>query len=385
MASGNFPDAQSSDLCLAHPLPGELTEISKHTAVEWQDALSTPAFLEEFQYMTTAPLARDGGMTNWILVDERLAPGKRQILSSCETFRKRALKSDNCGNVIEVIVYGIASVFCLPQFRGHGYPKRMMRELASKFQVWQAENYRCIGSVLYSDIGKDYYAKLGWQPDIYNTHLEMKPIPTQISPSVRSVLVTDIPALCEIDETQIRSEMAIPTIDPPSRVSIIPDVDHIGWHHAKEDFACNHIFGKSPESKGAIAGSYGSRVWAIWTRRYYDDPDASTTNNVLYILRLVFEGGIQDRSNPDTYEQQSKYLKHVIQAAQNEAFAWKLATIRLWNPAPAVQDLLKSLSVMYDVTEREHESIASGMWYDDKSGISDVAPLWLNNEHFAWC
>lgn len=36
------------------------------------------------------------------------------------------------------------------------------------------------------------------------------------------------------------------------------------------------------------------------------------------------------------------------------------------------------------VVEREEDSIASGLWYDE-SGEVGTAPLWINNERYAWC
>lgn len=40
-----------------------------------------------------------------------------------------------------------------------------MKELAKALRGWQSEYGKSLGSVLYSDIGKEYYAKLGWPPN----------------------------------------------------------------------------------------------------------------------------------------------------------------------------------------------------------------------------
>jgi GNAT superfamily N-acetyltransferase len=171
--------AQSPDLQLAHPTAGECLSIWNLTSSEWRDALSLPLYLEESAYLTSIPLARDGGMTIWILVDKNLPPDQRPILCSCETIRKRSLVSDGKGSVSEMIIHGVASVYCDPAYRGRGYGSRMMQELAEVLRTWQVGDKDCAGSVLYSDIGKDYYADLGWQPSLNNTHIELPVAPKQ--------------------------------------------------------------------------------------------------------------------------------------------------------------------------------------------------------------
>jgi hypothetical protein len=387
-------NSESSSLCLTHPSSDELTTISPNTAAAWKDALSHSIYLEESQFMTTVPLARNGGMTSWILVDKCLPPGQRQILCSCESFRKRALKSSADGNVIDTIVHGIASVFCPIEHRGRGYPKLMIRELATQLHSWQTDTKQCLGSILYSDIGKTYYAELGWKPNKSNTHVELNGLKHSKSPFVYNVGAAELPVLCERDEARLRKMMSIPTEHPCTRVSIIPDLDHIGWHLAKEEFTCNYLFQKIPEVKGAIAGSPGSQVWAIWTHRYYNHPDAEKSHNVLYILRLVMEADETASRLPSDagktldevkFKEQMQHLKAVLQAAQNEAFEWKLNAVRFWDPTPLVRSMLSHMGIEQEIVEREEESIASGLWYDEQGGVSESAPLWLNNEHYAWC
>jgi GNAT superfamily N-acetyltransferase len=396
MSTKVFPAADSSHLCLAHPTPNEQITICGDTAEEWRDALSMPMYLKESQSMANAPLATNDGMTNWILVDDRDSPDARQILSSCESFRKRALLSASDGRVTEVIVHGIASVFCSSQYRGRGYPKRMMRELVKQLRTWQTADLRCIGSILYSDIGKDYYTKLGWQARTSNMHVEVKLAPSSQTSPARVLLAADLPALCEKDEARLRKSIAIPAkvMDIPC-FAIVPDLDHLGWHFAKEEFACNHLFGRYPQAKGAIAGPAGNQVWATWTHRYYNHPSIESSNNVLYILRFVMEadesgvhqpGKAREKLPEDKYEEQVRYLEAVIRAAQREAFEWKLDTIQLWDPSPLVMKMLKDMNLANKVVERENNSIASALWYNEEGEVSsDFGPLWLHNEHYAWC
>ncbi|KAK8117515.1 uncharacterized protein PG998_005796 [Apiospora kogelbergensis] len=134
------------------------------------------------------------------------------------------------------------------------------------------------------------------------------------------------------------------------RVVILPDLDHMLWHIRKEDFATNHIFGKTAVAKGAIAGSPGKQVWAIWVRRYYGHPDhideheeEKNGGNVLYVLRLVVEGDEtanihhnKSQSPPpkEAYVEQTAAIKAVLRVAQAEAAEWRLNQVRLWEPSP---------------------------------------------------
>ena len=387
------PPSNSPQLVLRHPTDGECRTISTNTSAEWKDSLSLAQYLEEGQFLATVPLARDGGMTTWILVHQDQAPNERRILCSCESFSKRSLTSNASGSVSENIVHGVASVFSPNEYRGRGYAARMMRELARTLYTWQAEGQQCVGSTLYSDIGKEYYAKLGWLPNSTNSHIELQPSVIAWPSLATPVTEDELGALCKRDEKLVRSRMSIPTEEAKTRFTIIPDVDHVLWHISKEEFAAKHLFDRMPDSKGARAGPPGSQVCALWTHRYYSHPDAGTPQNVLYILRLVVEVdetatrlSSDATKRPETviYEQQTAYLRAILQAAQTEAKRWKLDVVKLWDPTPLVLDMLAQSGLEFDVVERENDSIASLLWYDTDGGVSDERPLWLNNEHYAW-
>jgi hypothetical protein len=70
----------------------------------------------------------------------------------------------------------------------------------------------------------------------------------------------DLESLCERDEAIVRFRMAVPTEEVEARFTIIPDLDHMGWHIAKEVFVSEYLFEKVPTAKGAIAGPPGNQV-----------------------------------------------------------------------------------------------------------------------------
>jgi hypothetical protein len=246
---------------------------------------------------------------------------------------------------------------------------------------------------LYSDIGKKFYTKLGWLANAINSHVEIQPNAMAWPSLAIPIMENELGDLCKRDEKMIRLRMSVPTPEVKTRFTIIPTLDHMLWHISKEEFATRHIFNKIPEAKGAIAGPPGSRVWALWTHRYYEQPDTQLSQNVLYILRLVVEidetatrlsSDAAKRPAHNIYKQQMEYLRATLQAAQTEAQNWKLNVVKLWDPTLLVLDMLAESGLQYEVVERENDSIASLLWYDESGGIDNEAPLWLNNEYYAW-
>ncbi|KAE8414600.1 hypothetical protein BDV36DRAFT_239019 [Aspergillus pseudocaelatus] len=375
-------DSNSSSLHLSHPTPNERIKTWTTTAATWGDPDLIPLCLQRFQYLTTIPLAKNGGMTMWILTDAKCLPDQRPILSSCETFRKRSLTSDAQGNTNDNMVYGIASVFTPPRYRRRGYAARLMKELANKLHSWQsAAPTPCIGSILYSDIGRRYYAKLGWHVNPTNSHYTFRPARVPWPSRTEGISKARLAELCERDEIMIRNAMKCPRKGTKRRVTIIPDIDHMLWHIGKEEYMSELFLGKIPLLKGAITGPPGNQIWAIWTHCYYSHPEERLNENGLYILRLVVQNA---EPTTDDANQPMDSFNAILQAAQYEATEWKLDYITLWEPSLLVQGWIDGSGIEYAITERKEEGIASGMWYDANGSKIDP-PLWINNERYAYC
>jgi GNAT superfamily N-acetyltransferase len=373
-----FPAADSLDLSLSHPQRTELLPLWTPTASEWKGGLSTKQYLEECIYL--ASLQDTGQLAlwqvDWILVDKNLPANERQILSSCEIFRKQALIRRSGGNVEEAVVYGIASVFTAPEYRGRGYAKRMMQELGEIL----TQPGRCVASILYSDIGKKFYSELGWHPLPSNSHLEFPPVAGTAKGA--PLFQADLKELCKEDEMMIRKAMSSRFPDGKTRVLILPDHAHMLWHHVREEFKCEKLFGKYPKVKGAMAGEVGSRVWVIWTHKFYGKPDNLEAGNTLYILRLVIEKqGPEGNVIAKDREAVKEKLRIVIQSAQDEAREWKLQSVKLWDPTPLMRELVQEMGIEFSDVEREDAEIASVMYTE--VGKEDNIE-WLANEKFAW-
>jgi GNAT superfamily N-acetyltransferase len=372
------PDSRSESLVLTHPTAEEKLATWNLNSVNWGTALSVADYLEREQYLTTVPLARNGGITHWILVDRSLPPNERPILASCESLRKPVLVSHN-GVVTEAFTHGIGSVFSQPKFRGKGYASRMLRELGALLKDWQVDPktpgmQACPFSILYSDIGKKYYTKFGWVP-FPSTHIAFPPTASSKPFTATPLAESDIEELCATDEKYIRRSLENAQ-DAKIRVALIPNHDVMQWHHKREDFVSRKIFGKSPLIKGAIAGEVGSRVWAIWTRAFYG-PLKPESGNTLHILRLVVEDEADIKTN-------AAKLRGILEIAQAEAKEWQLGHVELWNPTKIVKQMVKETGLEHSEVEREGESIASLMWYGEGSGTSAEIE-WVGNEKYGWC
>ncbi|PMD35768.1 hypothetical protein L207DRAFT_515531 [Hyaloscypha variabilis F] len=372
------PDSRSESLILTHPTAEEKLATWNLNSVNWGTALSVADYLEREQYLTTVPLARNGGITHWILVDRSLPPNERPILASCESLRKPVLVSHN-GVVTEAFTHGIGSVFSQPKFRGKGYASRMLRELGPLLKDWQVDPktpgmHTCPFSILYSDIGKKYYAKFGWVP-FPSTHIAFPPTASSKPFTATPLAESDIEELCATDEQYIRRSLENAQ-DAKIHVALMPNHDVMQWHHKRENFVSRKIFGKSPLIKGAIAGDVGSRVWAICTRAFYG-PLKPESGNTLHILRLVVEDEADVEAN-------AAKLRGILEIAQAEAKEWQLGHVELWNPTKIVKQMVKETGLEHSEVEREEESIASLMWYGEGSGTSaDIE--WVGNEKYGWC
>jgi hypothetical protein len=370
----SLPSSSSAELILTHPTTNERISTWTLNSKNWGSALGLSSYLERENYLLTVPLARDSGITHWILTLSSSPPDSRPIFASCESLRKHALVRGPNGNIKDVITHGIGSVFCDPQYRGKGYAGRMMKDLGPILKGWQAESKPCAFSILYSDIGKKFYAGHGWKP-FPSTHIAFPPsaLPPSANTTLKALINSDLPNLCALDEKYIRKELANAQ-DSKTHVALVPDCDTMQWHHLREDFLTKKLFNRSPSIKGAIAISGLSRIWAIWTRSYYGPIDSSSSGNTLHILRLVIE-------NQDDVENNIKGLKGIIQLAQKEAQEWRLKHVELWNPTSYVKNLIEKTGLEHSDVEREEESIASLMWYgDDKDEV-----VWVGNEKYGWC
>jgi GNAT superfamily N-acetyltransferase len=377
----------------------------------WGGPLKREDYLKREEFLMTVPLAKNGGVTHWILTDRQGVPDQRPIYASCETLRKRAVCS-RLGADGEVIVqegtaHNIGSVFTNPAYRGKGYASRMMADLGPVLKEWSVGRKKkpskdeeeqgtnkivthSLFSTLYSDIGKTFYATHGWAP-FESSHFYFKPATAPAnaesnadgaSPKVKKLGYHDLAKLCYDDENVLRKAIEqraklLPSTNGKTKVcaALIPDLDQFLWHMMREDFITKHIFGKTPEVRGALYGEAGQRVWAVWVRGYYGNVD-NIKDNTFYILRFVVE---DEEKVAEEYVAEA--FSNIMRLAQEEAREWRSFDIQLWNPSPLLKSAAAKSGLEHTMVDRETSSIPSLMWYGEEE---TAAVDWVLNEKYAW-
>lgn len=383
----DLPAGDSPDIVLVPATPEERIASIKLNSIAWKGPLDVDTYIAREDHLYGQRLTRDG-LTCWILVDRHEPEGSRTILSSCESYQKKALLAYD-GRVEDTATHGVGSVYCRPEFRGKGYAKRMLEELSTKLDTWNMEKTprgRALFTILFSDIGKKFYAQFGWRP-FESSHLALPPLAEALSDGVgdgafgktRDLYAEDVQRhMCsETVLGKLREQLRIASQDSPgAKVAILPDYDHFVWHWAREEFLTKNMFKHRslPVIKGA--GNDDSRVYCTWNRNFGENPQ----DNILYILRWVYD-------EPTSAEEEQSLVRAMaglLRRAQLEAHEWNLHTVEFWNPTPLLQKAVALLDPDAQVVHREKSSISSLRWTGAEQGLGEQVE-WFLNEKYTWC
>jgi hypothetical protein len=205
----------------------------------------------------------------------------------------------------------------------------------------------------------------------------------------------DLAELCQIDEALVRTSLEARPKDSNTAVALIPDVETIRWHHAREDFVGTELHGKTPKVKGAIIGTEkGKRVWCYWTRMWYNQNPEETKGNTLHILRVVIEDeghsswegtGTKHANGESTNHVHDDSIAALLLVAQREAEEWRMEEVEAWNPSSELLAAAQKLDPQAQVVDRDTESIASLKWYPAHDGPVAESIDWIGNEKYGWC
>ena len=274
-------------------------------------------------------------------------------------------------------------------------------------------------SALWSDIGKTFYTKHGWEP-FPAFHIS---VPARFSlrishnlPRVKPLRASDIEPFCAADEREMRRHFSTRPVSSPPAFALLPDFQTISWHHARENFVARELYGIEPEIKGGLVlGPPGQRVWCYWALMWQGSSKRARKGNTLHILRLVMEDAIgeqdlcprtrdtptddagendsdgswTDDSGINNLQQQPNRRKaHVtaiealLRTAQTHAKTWKMENVQLWNPRPETVEAARRIDAHVKITERETQSIPSIKWFGNEKGVNWE---WHGNEKYGWC
>ncbi|KAM3525035.1 hypothetical protein MY4038_007479 [Beauveria bassiana] len=413
MTSSSLPPASSPFVVLAAASPSEQRHAWRATHPFWGRGLTLAQYIAREEHLLThTTLARDGGLTPWILTTTTSGDDDpRPVLSSCETLAKRAIVASPDGSsVTDVVAHGVASVFTEPGYRSRGYAGRMMELLgAALARREEASPGAARFSVLFSDIGPRFYANHQWKP-MGNMHLAFpvggggggggSGVPSTSTPA-RVTELTDqhLEALTARDEQLLRAQLSQPIAAGARhtvRVAVLPDYATLEWHFRRED---HHMLGNlpgpaTPRVRGALytpptpgndTGDTRRRVWGFWVRSRSDGGSSSSSSSsapvvtVLHFLRLVVENDAQTSD-----EELAAALDGIIEVARREAAGCGASSVEMWNPSTRVAAVFRERlpQLQGRIVQRDESSLASLRWFGAGS-VDDVE--WVANEKFAWC
>ncbi|KAL4801136.1 hypothetical protein BDV19DRAFT_352777 [Aspergillus venezuelensis] len=378
-----LPPGDSPELVLVPATPKERVESIKLNSTEWKGPLDIDAYLAREDALHSQRLTKKA-LIVWVLVDRRQPDDARTILSSCETYRKTAMVARD-GKLEDASVQGVGSVFCRSDFRGKGYAKRMFQELSKKMDAWSMDGEhkrKPTFSILYSDIGKKFYAQFGWKPYL-SSHFALPSVSSGDNssalaalPSVRALHPDDVENwMCSTSilekDRKLLLEESMRTRGP--KIAIVPDFDHYLWHWAREEFYAQRLHPNKEKPMVKGAGNDDAKVYCAWNRTFGGKPQ----ENTLYILRWAYD----KPSSPAETAKTVKAMAAILKRAQLEAQEWNMAQIKFWNPPPLLEKAVALLDPTAKIIHREQDSIASLRW----CGKTDEHVEWLLNERYAWC
>ncbi|KAG6371625.1 hypothetical protein JVT61DRAFT_9338 [Boletus reticuloceps] len=172
--------AELAFLTLFRATPAQVYESRKRTWPQWGGLLTEDQFLDRAAQMDAMEHAVNSRMITWVLAP-RDKPQTLDFMCACETYKRPGLvRYPGSTEVQEVTCYGVASVFTPPHKRGKGYASYMMRLLhwvtsvkTSEYNLPQfpvewgapppvvAEAGNGMFSILYSDVGEEFYKSAG--------------------------------------------------------------------------------------------------------------------------------------------------------------------------------------------------------------------------------
>ncbi|OAA32198.1 Acyl-CoA N-acyltransferase [Moelleriella libera RCEF 2490] len=378
-------------LILAKATPDERVKIWTEQQPCWGAQYTVETFIQREVQLLQCLLAKDDGVTAWILTDPSAPPDHRPILSSLEIFRKRALvRDDKHGTLRDATAYGVASVFTFEQHRRKNYASKMLSLVGEKLTEEGADF-----SILYSDIGKTFYARHHWVP-FPSFHLAfpsadnfVNDAPCHHSPGL--VKMADLVDIADSCESILRDKMGASRCKDETQdavqVALLPDLATFVWHLVRQTFLCEQVLGEAPDVHGAwyepprsdqqnLQQQSHQRVLMLWSCTL-SGGRTKPENNVMTVLHLA----IEDDAISD--QELSKALEFILGIMHTEARKWLCNRIEIWSPSERIQRLVSNMAdIKASLVVREESNVASLRWFGD-GPVSRVQ--WVNNEKFAWC
>ncbi|KAI5300968.1 hypothetical protein KEM55_003596 [Ascosphaera atra] len=390
MPQAELPPADSPNLVLVSGTDHEKVKCRETNGVEWAGRLTMEQYKEREAVVEARTLVHTG-CTAWILTDKNLPPDERPIYASCETTARPAWVAHK-GVVEETRSHAVGTVFCPAKYRGKGYASRMLTELGKILETYQNEHtvYKHgVFSTLWSDIGKKFYTKLGWEP-YPSAHYALDPLGAdEYVQLLHGTTGFDVGAITDLTREDVKETMCSPDALEKTRntlleaskasdnaqVALKPTYEQLAYSWTREEYTCEQLVtGKAtafPSAKGAAVKD--ANVYMAWALAYY----AKQEEDTLYILH------IQHDQNPKDEQATVKALAACLIRAQAEAKEWNMHAVKVWNASPLTEKAVKLIDPNRQIVHRENDHVSSLRWYGKDLGLGEK-PDWWWIERYAW-
>ncbi|KAI3394991.1 hypothetical protein diail_1880 [Diaporthe ilicicola] len=360
----NLPDGPL-DVVVGEATSEQQLQCCKLAGSAFAAPLSMDQYLELEEYLGSRPLNVEGAIRHWCLFPKN---DPNCILATCKTIHRFFLFKDGQSTLRQGDGYCVASVITNPDYRNSGLASVLMGHVAE----WMDGPGNGTASMLYTSIG-DFYAKRGWGPlPAFESTLRLRTDRAMNGrfnlPANRFLGSGDISSLCERDVESVKKEMLKTQISADQTLaSVAPTADVVNLLQERASFVASKQCGKITQRRGAISGSEES--WIYW---YHD-----FRKEQLAVLRVH----LPDESNQRQFEEVASLLLDALE----EASAWTLPKVTVWDANPDVIQALNLLKDQHGVEitsgQRSLRSIPSLRW---KGGEGSKKVTLRFNEFYAW-
>ncbi|KAI0826526.1 hypothetical protein BC628DRAFT_1373016 [Trametes gibbosa] len=401
-----------ANLSLFPATPEQVLQSRKHTATQWAKGLSVEDYIQRDVIMDEYEHAGRGKLTTWVLAP-RNDPTTLDFMCSCETFRRTAAvakssKDIDAREVRQVTAYAIASVFTPAEKRGKGYARHMMRILhwivakRSTLPAFPAEwgtapdieVLHSLGfanghfSVLYSDVGPDFYRQTGPTPGAHDgwTVQGVQTTSKAITPpavlhkhapeNMRRLAEPDVVALYAHDAGWIKDDLARLAGDTDRVLfSFLPDRG-VGAFVIHRTMALTGPPGaRHPELPSAQWGI------AVLPQGKHTLQDALDVGDPISFVTwtLDLSAGAPRTLVVARLRADEHTLVPILHELMTVAREEKVERVDIW----CLPSGLRAIAEEHGWTTMEREDhLSSVMWYGEDRPDEVV---WVNNEKFCWC
>ncbi|KAF9054541.1 hypothetical protein BJ165DRAFT_1412955 [Panaeolus papilionaceus] len=392
-----------SELTLRRATRDQIIESRKRSFDGFARGTTLEEYLARDDSMDSLPSALNGRVSVWVLAHRDSPTGN--FLCACRTFKRDASIIRKPHNVVESAVgYAIASVFTPKANRKKGYASHMMRllhwvlapqsALPRQFPPeWGAPPPRCddfVGdaafSVLYSDVGYDFYHLSGLLPgsqdgwvvqrpsttvwDVSKTSTHANSFGTTHTENWKWLSFQDMSRVWDLDADQMKSDLAdYAFLDGEESVFCfhpgkgVADYQvqrlEVYWRKVQPPLRHWGVYLAPEDSPTTALDNQSLSTFASWTVEY-----RPPTVNSLVITRI--------RATRASFK---ALMPIILEFADRHG----ISEVEIWN---LESSLTKLATEMGAKTFDREDHLPSFKWY----GIEDSTRVtWAFNEKFSWC